>query len=98
MICQLHARRHRQRAAVQGVHAVGVDEARQVRRAADAADGHNLVGLNPSSTSAFCSAASTPKSPQPGTSRDRPCPSIRVSVDLLQRGVVLVVAMFVLRS
>ena len=37
--------RYRQRAAVQGVHTVGVDVAGQVRRAADAADRHDLVGL-----------------------------------------------------
>ena len=34
-----------QRAPVQRVHAVGVDEAGQVRRAANAADGHDLMRL-----------------------------------------------------
>ena len=45
VIAQFDAGAHRQRTAMQGVHAVGVDEAGQVRRAADAADDHDLVGI-----------------------------------------------------
>ena len=47
VIGQLGSRGHGQGAAVQGVHAVGVEVAGQVRRAADAADGQDLVGLEP---------------------------------------------------
>ncbi len=45
VVGQLEARGHRQRAAMQRVHAVGVDEAGEVGGAADAADrGHLVVG------------------------------------------------------
>ena len=45
MVAELDAGGHRQRAAMQRVHAVGVDVARQVRRAADAADDADLMRL-----------------------------------------------------
>src|SRR5262245_32450379 len=47
MIGQLGAGRHRQSAAMQGMHAIRVEIAGQVRRAADAADGQDLVRLEP---------------------------------------------------
>ena len=43
MVGHLDAGGDRQRAAVQGVHAVGLNEAGEVRGAADAADGDDLV-------------------------------------------------------
>ena len=43
VVGQLQAGGHRQRTAMQRVHAVGVDEAGKVRRAADAADRGDLV-------------------------------------------------------
>ena len=45
VVAQLDAGGHRQRAAVQRVHAVGVDVARQVGGAADAADDADLMRL-----------------------------------------------------
>src|SRR4030095_10930098 len=47
VIGQLGSRGHGQGAAVQGVHAVSVEVAVQVRRADDAADGQDFVGLEP---------------------------------------------------
>ena len=47
VIGQLGSRGHGQGAAVQGVHAVCVEIAGQVRRAADAADGQDLVRREP---------------------------------------------------
>ena len=47
MIGQLGSGGHRQGTAMQGVHAIRVEIAGQVRRAADAADGQDLVGLEP---------------------------------------------------
>ena len=45
VVRQLDAGGHSQGAAMQGVHAVGVDVARQVRGAADAADDTDLMRL-----------------------------------------------------
>src|SRR5439155_15549596 len=46
MIRKLDAGRHRQRAAVKRMHAVSVNEARQVRRTSNTADGDNVVRLD----------------------------------------------------
>jgi hypothetical protein len=46
VIRELDPRSHRQRSAMQRVHAVGVDVARQVGRAADAANRHHIVRLD----------------------------------------------------
>src|SRR5205085_7248375 len=45
VVPELRSARDRQRAAVQGVHAVGVDVAGQVGGAADSADGEDLMRL-----------------------------------------------------
>ena len=46
VIRKLDAGRHRQRAAVKRMHAVSVNESRQVRRTSNPADGDNIVGLD----------------------------------------------------
>src|SRR5262249_16248050 len=46
VIGKLDTRRDRERPAMQGVHAVRVDEAREVRGTSDAANGYDVVGLD----------------------------------------------------